>query len=108
MGDTLNLDQSRLLDLKIAYHKAVSEGLESFHPDFCPGPLLTSYAKYLIEYGETVLGPARIYNVVAINEKTGEETVMTAYPCSHSQALTIKSKLNPTYSWRRIVIREVT
>lgn len=56
VNPSMQFDPARFRELKRLYKKAVSEGAESFHPSFCPGPLLTSYAKYLIEYLEPILG----------------------------------------------------
>jgi hypothetical protein len=49
----------------------------------------------------------RMYNVVVINEKTGQKVVMTAYPCTHKEGCTILSKLTD-YPWRRKQLEEVT
>ena len=49
MENTITLKD--LPSLKVAYEKAVKEGLKSF--TFNSGVLLTAYAKYLIEYLET-------------------------------------------------------
>lgn len=38
--------------LKKAYAEAVKEQAETFKLPFLPGPLLTAYAKYMIEYLE--------------------------------------------------------
>jgi len=46
----------RLRALKKAYAQAVKDGSETFSLDFVSGPLLTSFAKYLIEYLETLYG----------------------------------------------------
>jgi hypothetical protein len=56
MNNAIQFDPARFRALKKAYAKAVSEGAESFQTAFCPGPLLTSYAKYLIEYLEPIFG----------------------------------------------------
>lgn len=53
---TLTMDPGRFRALKKAYQQAVKDGAESFQPAFCPAPLLTSYAKYLIEYLEPIFG----------------------------------------------------
>jgi hypothetical protein len=49
----------------------------------------------------------RMYNVVVINEKTGQKVIMTAYPCTHEEGCTILSKLTD-YPWRRKQLEEVT
>lgn len=56
MSNRLQLSPEDFKALKNAYVKAVSEGAESFHPPGFPGPLLTSYAKYLIEYVSPFFG----------------------------------------------------
>ena len=50
MPPTLSVSQYELLTLKRLYHKALSEGREQF--EFKGLQLLTSYAKYVIEYFE--------------------------------------------------------
>lgn len=52
----MQMDPTRFRALKKAYAQAVKDGAESFQPHFCPAPLLTSYAKYLIEYLEPIFG----------------------------------------------------
>lgn len=47
----------------------------------------------------------RTYNVVAVNEKTGDKTVMTNEPVTHTQAVTIKSKISDNPA-RRIQLEE--
>lgn len=37
----------------------------------------------------------RLYHVIVRNDRTGEDIVMTRYPCPHREAVTIKSKLIP-------------
>lgn len=56
MADTINFTSERFRSLKKAHAQAVKEGAESFTLDFAPGPLVTSYAKYLIEYLEPIFG----------------------------------------------------
>ena len=51
--NTLNLNKKSLAELKRAYKKAVTDKKESF--TFYGNELLTTYAKYLIEYAETKL-----------------------------------------------------
>jgi hypothetical protein len=48
----------------------------------------------------------RMYNVVVINEKTGQKAVMTAYPCTHKEGCTILSKITD-YPGRRKQLEEV-
>ena len=37
----------------------------------------------------------RLYNLVAINEKTGKTELLTSYPDTHEHCVTIKSKITP-------------
>lgn len=48
----------------------------------------------------------RLYHLISINERTGQETVLTAYPDAHDHYCTMKAKLTSHY-WRRIILREV-
>lgn len=50
---TVNFDKKLLKELKRKYTNAKKENLETF--EFANQPLLTGYAKYLIEYLETKL-----------------------------------------------------
>lgn len=47
----------------------------------------------------------RTYNIVAINEKTGEKTLMTSKPVTHDEAVSIKSKISDNPA-RRIQLEE--
>lgn len=53
----INLDGRTLGTLKMHYRKALAEGKEQFN--FQGHQLLTSYAKYLIQYAESRLGGKR-------------------------------------------------
>lgn len=53
MTEFINLNKKSLRELKQAYKKAVADKKEQF--TFYGNELLTSYAKYLIEYAETKL-----------------------------------------------------
>lgn len=50
--NTVNFDKQKLAKLKSQYNKAIKDGKESFI--FDSNELLVSYAKYLIEYLETI------------------------------------------------------
>jgi hypothetical protein len=54
MSNEIKFDKAKLQQLKTEYEKARNRGLESF--TFEGSPLLTSYARYLIEYLEDRLG----------------------------------------------------
>ncbi len=43
----------------------------------------------------TAPASARLYHVVVRNDRTGEDTRLTAYACLHHEAVTIKSKQRP-------------
>lgn len=48
-----------------------------------------------------------LFHVIVRNDRTGEDTYMTRYPCSHREAVTIKSKLIPDTrrpAWCRTMI----
>ena len=49
----------------------------------------------------------KMFHVVVVNDKTGAETVMTATPCTHDEACTIKSKINHDHKWRTVKIQPV-
>ena len=48
----------------------------------------------------------KLYHVVVINNKTGQETIMTAYPVQHKIACILLSKLT-RYKWRKETLKEV-
>ena len=48
----------------------------------------------------------KLYHVVVINNKTGQETIMTAYPEPHKIACILLSKLT-RYKWRKETLKEV-
>lgn len=48
----------------------------------------------------------RKYNLVAINEKTGKQVLLTAYPMTHSECCTMKSKFS-YHPARRIQLVQV-
>jgi len=50
---------------------------------------------------------SRRYDLVAINERTGREVVLTSSPLSQSEAVSMKSKFIPHRSVR-IQLREAT
>jgi hypothetical protein len=50
---------------------------------------------------------ARLYHLVAINEKTGNKVYLTRYPTSHAQCMTMKSKQSDRVSYVRIQVEEV-
>lgn len=49
----------------------------------------------------------RLYNLVAVNEKTGEKTTLTKRPSSHKEAVTMKDKFDSKVG-RRIELEEVS
>ena len=49
-GNPVPWTAKRYAELKFAYMKAMQSKAESFTLSFLPGPLLTLYARYLIEY----------------------------------------------------------
>ncbi len=48
----------------------------------------------------------RLYDLVAVNEKSGAVTVLTRYPMSHHECCVMKSKFTE-HKHRRIQLREV-
>ena len=48
----------------------------------------------------------RYYNLVAVSEKTGKETLLTSYPATHKEAVAMKNKFT-SHPGRRIELREV-
>lgn len=49
---------------------------------------------------------ARLYHLVAINEKTNKKTYLTGYPMTHEECCIMKSKFNP-HKDVRIQLEEV-
>lgn len=37
----------------------------------------------------------RMYNLVAINERTNKKVILTSSPCTHKECCTMKSKFTP-------------
>lgn len=61
----------------------------------------------ILEYLQGLNEPAkvRLYHVVAVNDRTGFGTPLTAYPMPHPEACAMRGKFNPA-SHVRIVLEE--
>ena len=49
----------------------------------------------------------RLYNIIQINEKTGEKFTFPGYPVTHKEGCTMLSKFTK-HSWRRLQLEEIT
>ena len=47
----------------------------------------------------------RLYHVVSVDEHSGRQTNMTAYPATHGEACTMVRKIT-AHPWRRLILVE--
>ena len=46
----------------------------------------------------------RLYNIVAINERTGKQVLLTGYPMNHKECCTMLSKMTSHKDTRKMLI----
>ena len=46
----------------------------------------------------------RLYNIVAINERTGKQALLTGYPMNHQECCIMLSKMNDHKDTRKILL----